>query len=61
MKSFNILIIKEESSKIKQMRKASVNLKKQDQELIEMYSDVMSRMILNDVKGMEDNTDGPFS
>ena len=32
-----------------------------DQELSEKYSDVMSRMILNDVKGMDDNTDGPFS
>ena len=36
-------------------------LEKADQELSEKYSDVMSRMILNYVKGMEDNTDGPFS
>ena len=36
-------------------------LEKVDQELSEKYSDVMSRKILNEVKGMEDTTNGGFN
>ena len=40
---------------------SKLELEEVDQELSEKYSNVMSRKILNEVKGMEDTTDGGFN